>query len=396
MTARDLEYGTLNTETEPLLRVQRHGSTSTGSSHDRHVAAHESATSIHTALQSGFKTPAQIATIKQSIASRSQANAVADFYASQNEMIEQLLRPVEDDSNEALETANLVKVKIALYGSLMANLLLFALQLFAATTSGSLSLFATMSDSFMDLASNLVLIGANLAASKRNPQGYPAGKQRFETAGIVVFSCIMGALSVQLMVEGGKALVRGEAETDINFVNMSCIAFAVALKIALYVYCYALRQYPTANVLAQDHRNDIILNVTGIAFSLLGKQVQWWIDPVGGIVIAIWILISWEHTAIEHIQMFVGRSAPPLFLNRITYIAMTHHIEILEVDTVRAYSSGAGYFVEVDVVMDPMCPLQKSHDIAESLQNKIEMLDGVDRAFVHMDYESVHAPEHSY
>ncbi|ORY27157.1 hypothetical protein BCR33DRAFT_725680 [Rhizoclosmatium globosum] len=32
---------------------------------------------------------------------------------------------------------------------------------------------------------------------------------------------------------------------------------------------------------------------------------------------------------------------------------MTHDVDIQLVDTVRAYSSGAGYFVEVDIVMDP-------------------------------------------
>ena len=37
-------------------------------------------------------------------------------------------------------------------------------------------------------------------------------------------------------------------------------------------------------------------------------------------------------------------------------------------------------------------PLWKSHDVAEKLQNKIEALPGVERAFVHVDYETSHAP----
>ena len=37
-------------------------------------------------------------------------------------------------------------------------------------------------------------------------------------------------------------------------------------------------------------------------------------------------------------------------------------------------------------------PLEESHDIGESLQRKIENLDSVERAFVHLDYECAHHP----
>ncbi|KAJ3395165.1 hypothetical protein HDU84_002739 [Entophlyctis sp. JEL0112] len=345
------------------------------------------------ALAAAVKTKDEIAQIKASFKSRKKAAAVAGFYERQNHLIEVLLEPVGTVANDD-EHEKLLKVKIAIYGSLLANLLLFCLQLFAAVSSSSLSLFATMADSFMDLMSNLVLVFANLTAAKRNLQRYPAGKKRFETAGIVVFSCAMGALSVQLITESAKALAAGSHDTDLTVSNISSICVAVAVKACLFVYCASLRKYPSANVLAQDHRNDIILNTTGIALSILGQKVLWWVDPMGGILIALWILFNWGSTAVEHIQKFIGETASPLFLNRITYIAMTHHPEILQVDTVRAYSSGAGYFVEVDIVMDPSTPLQRSHDVGEALQVKIESIEDVERAFVHIDYESLHTPEH--
>lgn len=42
--------------------------------------------------------------------------------------------------------------------------------------------------------------------------------------------------------------------------------------------------------------------------------------------------------------------------------------------------------------MDSDTPLWKAHDIAQILQDKIEVLPGVDRAFVHVDHETTHAP----
>jgi len=64
------------------------------------------------------------------------------------------------------------------------------------------------------------------------------------------------------------------------------------------------------------------------------------------------------------------------------------------VDTVRAFHFGNNYLVEVDVVLPADMPLRMTHDIGESLQIKLEMLPEVDRAFVHIDYECTHKPEH--
>lgn len=38
--------------------------------------------------------------------------------------------------------------------------------------------------------------------------------------------------------------------------------------------------------------------------------------------------------------------------------------------------------------------LRESHDVAEELQIKLESLPGVERAYVHVDYETEHKPEH--
>jgi len=73
---------------------------------------------------------------------------------------------------------------------------------------------------------------------------------------------------------------------------------------------------------------------------------------------------------------------------------MTHSPQILQLDTVRAWHSGPRLIVEVDIVMDPNETLRATHDVAEELQIKLESLPNVDRCYVHVDYETSHAPEH--
>ena len=50
--------------------------------------------------------------------------------------------------------------------------------------------------------------------------------------------------------------------------------------------------------------------------------------------------------------------------------------------------------MEVDIVMDPSESLRTTHDVAEELQMKLESLPDVERAYVHIDFETSHKPEH--
>ena len=67
---------------------------------------------------------------------------------------------------------------------------------------------------------------------------------------------------------------------------------------------------------------------------------------------------------------------------------------MLAIDTVRAFHLSFGFLVEVDIVLPEDMLLHEAHDIGEALQIKLEALPDVERAFVHLDYEVTHAPEH--
>jgi len=115
---------------------------------------------------------------------------------------------------------------------------------------------------------------------------------------------------------------------------------------------------------------------------------------MGAIIIAVAVMILWGRTIYSQFELLAGKSAPHDFLQLIIYKATTFSDDIEKIDTVRAYHSGPDYFVEVDIVMDASTLLEKAHDIAQQLQDKIEVLPNVERAFVHIDHETTHIPEH--
>ncbi|KAJ2745164.1 hypothetical protein GGI20_002389 [Coemansia sp. BCRC 34301] len=324
-----------------------------------------------------------------------------EFYTRQNEFIEQCLSSMDQSDarrqhREAELDAQDFKVRVASYGSLLANIVLFGLQLYTAISSKSLSLFATMADSFMDLLSSGTLVYAGWVTRYRadNSYKYPVGKRRTLGVGIVIFSTLMAGLSIQLLIESIRGLTSPKHDQNVSAANIACIAVALGVKLLMLGYCWSLRQHAEARIFATDHMNDLVLNSFGLAMALLGTHVVWWIDPVGGLLVGLFIMRSWAAEALSQARLLVGTTADTQFLSRLTYMAMVHDSRVQYVDTVRAYHVGEEKYVEIDIVMDENTPLYESHDVGEALQILVEKQEGVQRAHVHIDFDFRHAPEH--
>ena len=251
---------------------------------------------------------------------------IQKFYQEQNENIERLLKPVDEHVRTARETLNDNKLKfnIAVHGSLAANIVLAGLQLYASTSSGSLSLWTTMADAIFDPLSNITLLLSHRAIKKVDPRKFPSGKARIETAGNIFFCFIMNAVSWILIVMSGMQLSSGSGGNDTrNFHLPSIIAVCVAfvVKLSLFLYCWALRnQYSQIHILWEDHRNDLFVNGFGLLTSVGGSKLAWWIDPMGAIVLSCVISLLWLKTALSEFQLLIGVTADTQMLQWITYI----------------------------------------------------------------------------
>lgn len=117
-------------------------------------------------------------------------------------------------------------------------MVLLAIQLYAALTTYSVSIFATLADAFMDLLSNIVLIVAGRVSKHQAEYKYPTGKAKMETAGIIVFACLMATLSIQIVIESCKILISQQYDVVFNLASYIAIGCAICL-----LYITQLRNY---------------------------------------------------------------------------------------------------------------------------------------------------------
>jgi len=152
---------------------------------------------------------------------------------------------------------------------------------------------------------------------------------------------------------------------------------------------------PTLEALAQDHWNDALSNAIAAAALLfaLKSPSLWFLDPVGAIVISLYIIHSWYLTGREQIEQLTGKAAPEDFIEELMDIA-TNFDERMTVDCLRAYHFGPKFLVEIEMVMPKETLLFESHDLGMELQYEIEAREEVERCFVHIDYETRPYDEH--
>ncbi|XP_016485101.2 metal tolerance protein 9-like isoform X1 [Nicotiana tabacum] len=286
--------------------------------------------------------------------------------------------------------------RMAIHASNIANMVLFIAKVYASIDSRSLAVISSTLDSLLDLLSGFILWFTSHAMKTPNQYRYPIGKKRMQPVGIVVFASVMATLGLQILFESGKELItksRPDMDPEKEQWMIGIMVSVTVVKFMLLIYCRRFKN-EIVRAYAQDHFFDVITNSIGLMAAVLAIHFYWWIDPTGAIIIALYTMSTWAKTVMENVWSLIGRTAPPEFLAKLTYLIWNHHERIKHIDTVRAYNFGTQYFVEVDIVLPEDMFLNQAHNIGETLQEKLEQLVEVERAFVHVDFDITHRLEH--
>ncbi|KAF4975494.1 hypothetical protein FZEAL_7725 [Fusarium zealandicum] len=282
------------------------------------------------------------------------------------------------------------RANLAINVNVVANILLLAGKTFAIFTTGSLSLAASLVDSALDLLCTLIvwstsrLVLWRLQAMRRR---FPVGRRRLEPLGILVFSIIMVISFLQILQESFSRLLPPHAEAEIlSWAAIASLLATIILKGGIGLGCRPIKT-SQVQALVQDCKTDVIFNTLSLLFPFIGYRADiWWLDPVGAGLLSLFIIYDWGHTCFNNVVRLSGEAADDHTLKKLIYLAYRFAPVVKGFKNVTAYHAGDGVWVEFDVLLDEKTPLNRSHDIAETLQYCAEGLGVVDRAFVTTDY----------
>ena len=334
---------------------------------------------------------------------------VNEFYEKQNEVLykyHQMLGKlgyVELTVNEE-NTRNVDNVKWLIYASTAVTITIVVGLVILAISSQSLAILAASLDAVLDLVSNLILFVTHRLMSQRNLHAYPIGRSRIENIGVILYASVMSTFAIQVIVEAIRKFVSIANHEDIPLnlgldpFTLSMLVYVIVVKSILYLVCIRYASISSsAETLAMDHRNDLLLNCVGFAMGFAAYYSrQLWLDPLGGVLLSLFILTSWAKLGLDQIAVVTGKSADIAFINEITFLVCHFDTLILQIDTVRCYHLSDKYLVEVDIVLSPDLPLKTAHDVGQHLQDFLEQYPEVERAYVHLDWEVEHQIEHQF
>jgi len=292
---------------------------------------------------------------------------------------------------------------------LAVNVVLFVAKLWTFVVTGSLAVLASLVDSTIDLIAQTIIMSANYMSERHQKNKsiattvYPVGMSRVEPLGVIICAVLMMLASAEVVKDSVAELVKYSSKPQgpkMDFSYTAGLVLLVVILLKIGLWRWGAKASETENnvsleAISQDNYNDVLSNIAALLSAMLTKinGILWYADPVGALVISFYIIWSWLKTAMEQIDMLVGKRASPEFLALVQEIAETHDPSA-QLDVVRAYHFGPKFLVEVEVVMDRRTPLQESHDVGMLLQDRIERLDDCERCFVHVDYEHRQDDDH--
>lgn len=274
--------------------------------------------------------------------------------------------------------------------NVVANIILLAAKGFAALSSSSLSLIASLLDSALDLLCTGIVWTTNRLVSWRLDSlkaRFPVGRRRLEPIGILVFSVIMIISFAQILQESvTKLMPKGDHSiATLPWAAIGAMGGTVVLKGVIGLFCMKIKT-TQVQALVQDCKTDVIFNTLSLLFPLIGKAAHiWWLDPLGAALLSLFIIYDWADTAMENVTRLCGTSAELDLQKKLTFLAYRFSPLVRGFKAITAYHAGDGVWVEYDIIMDEKCPLRRAHDVSETLQYCAEALPDVDRCFVTCD-----------
>ena len=175
---------------------------------------------------------------------------------------------------------------------------------------------------------------------------------------------------VQILQESVmKLLPSGEhAIAALPLVAVGAMLGTIILKGIIWFGCMPIKT-TQVQALAQDCKTDVIFNTLSLLFPFIGERAGlWWLDPLGAGILSLYIIFDWAGTSFENAIRLSGLAVDLRLQRKLTFLAWRFSPLVEGFKSISAYHAGDGVWMEIDLLLNEKTPLNKAHDIAETLQ----------------------------
>lgn len=259
--------------------------------------------------------------------------------------------------------------------SITSAILLAAIKIVVAFTSGSMAVMASAVDSLLDI----VMSGVNFLAIRHAEQPadecHPFGHGKFETLATIFQALVILATGSWIVYEAGNRLYSGRQELDVDQgIGMLAFGALAAWGISSYLKRAAKRTESTALAADALHfRMDIFSNL-GLLTGLL--IVRWfdlpWLDPTLSILVAAYILAEAFKLVRHSLRDLLDHELPDEIKEQVREAIAAQNLPLAGYHNLRTRRAGSRKIMDFHLEVCRHMSVEEAHDIADQLEKAIE------------------------
>jgi len=270
--------------------------------------------------------------------------------------------------------------------NIIGNTLLFCLKLWVALFSGSVALLSDAFNSLADIISSIAVFVCVRVSGKAPDEGHPFGHSRAEPIAGMIVAILAGILGFEIIRESVGMLLRS-GEVVVSPLVVAVPVITIAVKLMMFFYFKAVGKAvnsPAITASSVDSFCDVFAALAALA-GILGVYLGYpFLDPVAGLLISLWIIYTGYSIGVENIDYLMGKAPGVEFIAQIEEAACRVG-GVVGTNTLRAHYVGHYIHVELHVEVAKEISTLQSHEICVSVEQAIESMDKIAKAFVHID-----------
>ena len=273
--------------------------------------------------------------------------------------------------------------------SIVVAVFLIALKATSGWLTGSISVWASLLDSVLDLFASTLNFIAVRASSRPADEDHAYGHGKAESLTSLFQAILIGASGIFIVWEAVHR-IREPHQTRSEVIGIGSMIVAIALSAWLVRKLRRVAKATESPALSSDalhYVTDIYINA-GVLVALLLTAFSGWslADPLISLVIALYILKSALGLAHESINILMDRSLPVEVERTIAEIVARYRNEGVEgFHDLRTRRSGSQKFIDLHLEIDRNKRFEEAHDLTVKILRAIESEIPRSKVHVHTD-----------
>ncbi|MDH3511166.1 MAG: cation diffusion facilitator family transporter [Gammaproteobacteria bacterium] len=283
-------------------------------------------------------------------------------------------------------------IKTASYASLTMAISLVALKVWGWRATDSIALLSSLADSVLDvLASGVTFWAVRYSLSPADAE-HRFGHGKSEGLAALLQALIIAASATYVGFEAVKRFMLPQA-IKAPELGLSVMLIAMAATILLVGFQRYVGRRAGSVAISADavhYQSDVLVNL-GVGLAIVITSWTSWalVDPVVGLVIALFILRSAWGIGRRSLEILLDHEIPIVDRQKIRQISLEHP-EVLGFHDMKTRFGGNHYIVQFHLELEPDISLLRSHAILDDVEDTILSLYPRCEIIIHADPLGVH------